>query len=76
MIPCCAICFLVTLIFVKGQKSLKREDDERLKEEGRLWAVQNARFGSDSQKKDTLSGSKSVTVVEVSPNPHDPEKPL
>ena len=76
MIPCCAICFLVTLFFVKGQKSLKREDDERLKEEGKVWAAQNTRFGLDRQKRVLKSGSKLVTVVEVSPNPLDPEKPL
>lgn len=40
MIPCCCISFFLTLFFVKGT-SLKREDDEKLQEEGKQWAAQH-----------------------------------
>lgn len=40
MIPCCCISFFLTLFFVKGT-SLKREDDQKLQEEGKQWAAQH-----------------------------------
>jgi hypothetical protein len=42
MIPCCVLAFFTTLLFVKPH-SLKREDDAKLKAEGRIWAAENAR---------------------------------
>lgn len=38
MIPCCCISLIATLLFVRGQ-SLKRDDDAKLREEGRQWAA-------------------------------------
>ena len=52
MIPCCAICFLVTVFLVKGQKTLSREDDERLQAEGRAWAAQNRVFRMSNKRQE------------------------
>lgn len=38
MIPCCCISLIATVLFVRGQ-SLKRDDDAKLREEGRQWAA-------------------------------------
>jgi hypothetical protein len=42
MIPCCVLAFFATLLFVKPH-SLKREDDAKLKAEGKTWAAENTR---------------------------------
>ena len=38
MIPCCCLSFFITLFFVKATP-LRREDDEKLQEEGKKWVA-------------------------------------
>jgi hypothetical protein len=66
MIPCCCISFFLTLFFVKGT-SLKREDDEKLQEEGKQWAARHR-----TRDRLNFKGKKAEENGEVFSNPNRP----
>lgn len=72
IIPCCAVCLFATVFCVKGQKTLKREDDERLKAEGKAWVKEHKhnsskKGGKDKGKEDEKKDGAHQTIVELPP---------
>lgn len=65
MIPCCCISLIATVLFVRGQ-SLKRDDDAKLREEGRQWAATHKGI-LHRKEKNTSVESPAEVAVEVTP---------
>ncbi|EPE05235.1 mfs general substrate transporter [Ophiostoma piceae UAMH 11346] len=75
IIPCCIICLCVTAFCVKGQKTLKREDDERLKAEGKAWAKEHSSSFKIFRKGDKDKEEKSEAATELPASPAHAYKP-
>jgi hypothetical protein len=64
MVPCCSIACLLSIFFVK-QHSLRREDDEKRKQEGKEWMEKHKEkktHGLKGKKKDSHPAENGAKV--------------